>query len=132
VAKVNTPCILKNQATGMVADVLGGSASSGAAVVQWSDSGATNQHWRFASSAGGIAFYSYGTGLALDSNNGAVDQAPFGGAAQKWSVTEASAGYFSIGTSTGVLTSPSSNQGDQLQVSSGTSSASQRWQISCL
>jgi hypothetical protein len=112
--------------------VFGASTSSGAKVVQWSDTGAADQRWRFTSSAGSVAFLNYTSGLALDSNNGAADQAPFSGSAQKWGVTEASAGYFSIWTSNGALTSPSSNQGDQLHVSSATNSASQRWQISCL
>ena len=38
---------LANRATGLLADVTGGSTTQGAAVIGWAANGGTNQQWQF-------------------------------------------------------------------------------------
>jgi hypothetical protein len=136
---------LVNHATGLVADVTGGSTAPGAQVIQWPATNGANQHWTLQSpDGGGLTLLNVNSNLVLDVPGAAtpgtgVDQAaPTGSALQQWTIQPASTpGYFVVTSGGGnvVLASPSSTEGVELIVSaptatpSASASASQEWQF---
>ena len=76
---------LKNVASGLCMDVRHASGSAGAAVIQWTCTGAANQRWRVVSRGGVSTLTSAGSGMAVTeastSNDAALTQQPYTGAA---------------------------------------------------
>lgn len=92
-----------NRNSGKVADVNGASTANGAAIIQWTDNGGYNQHWRFESLGSGYyRVINRNSGLMWDiSGAGTNDGAPNiqwpwnGGYNQQWSLSS-SGGYYTI------------------------------------
>jgi hypothetical protein len=125
---------LTNLATSFVVDVRGASTSSGAMVIQYATNGGYNQDWSFlAAVGGGFVVLNRNSLMALDVSGTLVDQAsPSGTTKQQWILSPASTPGFYTFTSAsgaGLLTSPSSTQGDQLVVATANGTTSQEWQL---
>jgi hypothetical protein len=90
--------------SGKVADVAGGSGADGAAVIQWTDNGATNQQWAFQSTADGYhTITCVRSGKVLDvagssTTDGArvVQATPDGRASQQWQLRPLTGGVFQV------------------------------------
>ncbi|MDF3148701.1 RICIN domain-containing protein [Streptomyces sp. T21Q-yed] len=88
--------------SGKVADVSGASNADGAAVIQWPDTGRSNQHWAFQSSGDGYhTITCVGSGKVLDvagsstADGAAVVQATADGrASQQWQLRPQTGGEF--------------------------------------
>jgi hypothetical protein len=132
---------LLNKNSGMAIDVGGGSTSDGAGVIQWNDSGAQNQHWRFvAAGDGSYKIAGQNSGKLLDVSNGATTDGASviqwhddSGANQHWTLTATQNGYYKITNvnSHMVLAVPSSSTsaGTQLVQTTDTGADNQLWKV---
>lgn len=93
-----------NRNSGKVLDVPGSSTANGTAIVQWTDSGAWNQQWKFAAVGNGyytIMNRSSGKFMDIEAKstaNGAanIQYVGNGGTNQQWLPTSVGSGYFTI------------------------------------
>jgi hypothetical protein len=125
---------IKNHKTGWLVDINQASTSPGALAIQWPSNGGSNQEWRLGFVAGGGILTNANSNLVLGvGSSGADQETPAGTASQTWTLGAAvSAGYYTIASvgGAGVLTSPSSSQGDQLTVTPPASGdPSQEWML---
>ncbi|MFD8387118.1 RICIN domain-containing protein [Streptomyces sp. NPDC059679] len=126
-----------NKNGGRAIDVSGGSTSAGANVIQWNDTGAQNQRWRWV--AVGDRSYeivNQNSGLLLDVTNGSeadgatiVQRADDNGASQHWTLVADGNGYYKIkNVNSGKLLAVSnSTAGTQLVQTTDTNADSQLW-----
>ena len=130
----NATYTLVNHKTGWLVDVNGQSTTAGATVIQWPANGGLNQEWRLtAGASGGFVLVNANSSLAMGvGSSGADQETPSGAATQTWTLSLASAGYYTLasGGGGGVLASPSANQGDELVVvPSASGDPSQEWML---
>lgn len=129
----NATYTIVNHKTGWVVDVDGQSTAAGAAVIQWPANGGLNQEWRLGAGAGGgFVLQNANSNLVLGvAASGADQETPSGASAQTWTFGAAPAGYYTITSGGGgVLTSPSSTQGDTLTVAAAVAGDdSQEWSL---
>ncbi|AUG81777.1 carbohydrate-binding protein [Kitasatospora sp. MMS16-BH015] len=130
-----------NKSSAKAVDVSGGSLSAGAGVIQWNDSGAGNQNWRFVPVGdGSYQVVSRNSALALDvsgastADGAAVVQATAGGGAdQHWALVATGNGYYKIkNVNSGKLldvSGASTSAGAQLVQTADTSTDSQLWRV---
>ncbi|TPQ18980.1 RICIN domain-containing protein [Streptomyces sporangiiformans] len=126
-----------NKNGGKAIDVSGGSTSAGANVIQWNDTGAQNQLWRWvAVGDGSYEIVNQKSGLLLDVTNGSgadgatiVQQADDNGASQHWTLVADGNGYYKIkNVNSGKLLSvPNSTAGTQLVQTTDTNADGQLW-----
>lgn len=131
---------LLDKNSGMAIDITGGSTSDGANAIQWNDSGAQNQHWRFvAVGDGSFKIINQNSGKLLDvyqastADGAAVIQwTDKNGANQHWTLVAAGNGYYKIkNVNSGKLLSVSGSSttaGAQLVQTTDTNADSQLWQ----
>ena len=122
------------------ADVSGGSTSAGANVIQWNDTGAQNQHWRWVPVGdGSYEIVNQTSGQLLDVTSGStadnatvVQQPDNNGASQHWTLVATGNGYYKIkNVNSGKLlavSGSSTTAGAQLVQTTDTNAASQLWQ----
>lgn len=126
-----------NKNGGKAIDVSGGSTSAGANVIQWNDTGAQNQLWRWvAVGDGSYEIVNQKSGLLLDVTSGStadgatiVQQADNNGASQHWTLVADGNGYYKIkNVNSGKLLSvPNSTAGTQLVQTTDTNADGQLW-----
>ncbi|MES4907980.1 MULTISPECIES: RICIN domain-containing protein [unclassified Streptomyces] len=126
-----------NKNGGRAIDVSGGSTSAGANVIQWNDTGAQNQRWRWvAVGDGSYEIVNQNSGLLLDVTNGSeadgatiVQRADDNGASQHWTLVADGNGYYKIkNVNSGKLLAVSnSTAGTQLVQTTDTNADSQLW-----
>ncbi|MGW2639158.1 RICIN domain-containing protein [Streptomyces sp. NPDC001348] len=127
------------KSSGNAIDVSGGSMSAGAGVIQWNDTGALNQNWRFvAVGDGSYKIISRNSALLLDVGNAATtDGAPIVQASdndvadQHWTLTATGNGYYKIkNVHSGMLLAVSgSSAGSPLVQRTDTNADSQLWKV---
>ncbi|MGW5611939.1 RICIN domain-containing protein [Streptomyces sp. NPDC003753] len=129
-----------NKNSGKATDVSGGSASAGANVLQWNDTGAQNQRWRWvAVGDGSYEIVNQNSGQLLDVTSGSttdgaaiVQQPDNNGASQHWTLIASGNGYYKIkNVNSGKLLSVSGSStaaGAQLVQTTDTNADSQLWQ----
>ncbi|WP_141208680.1 RICIN domain-containing protein [Streptomyces griseorubiginosus] len=109
---------LVNKGSNKVIDVSGGSLTAGANVIQWTDTGAGNQNWRFVPVGdGSYEIVSRNSGLLMDVSGAStadgasiVQSSDINAANQHWTLTATGNGYYKI---------KNVNSGKVLDVSSG-------------
>ncbi|MDN0196228.1 RICIN domain-containing protein [Streptomyces sp. S.PNR 29] len=126
-----------NKNSGKAIDVSGGSTSAGANVIQWNDTGAQNQRWRWvAVGDGSYEIVNQNSGLLLDVTDGSgadgatiVQRADDNGASQHWTLVADGNGYYKIKNvnSGKLLTVSNSTAGTQLVQTTDTNADSQLW-----
>ncbi|MDG5806578.1 RICIN domain-containing protein [Streptomyces ossamyceticus] len=126
-----------NKNGGKAIDVSGGSTSAGANVIQWNDTGAPNQFWRWVAVGDGsyeIVNQKSGLLLGVTSGSGAdgatiVQQADDNGASQRWTLIANGSGYYKIkNVNSGKLLSvPNATAGTQLVQTTDTNADGQLW-----
>ncbi|WNM32583.1 RICIN domain-containing protein [Streptomyces sp. Li-HN-5-11] len=126
-----------NKGSSKAVDVSGGSMSAGANVLQWTDSGAVNQNWRFVPVGdGSYEIVSRNSGLLMDVSGGVttdganiVQSSDTNAANQRWTLVATGNGYYKIKNvnSNDLLTV--SSGGTQLVQSADTGADSQLWKI---
>ncbi|MFI6007431.1 RICIN domain-containing protein [Streptomyces sp. NPDC051243] len=126
-----------NKNGGKAIDVSGGSTSAGANVIQWNDTGAPNQLWRWvAVGDGSYEIVNQKSGLLLGVTGGSgadgatiVQQADDNGASQHWTPVADGNGYYKIkNVNSGKLLSASnSTAGTQLVQTTDTNADGQLW-----
>jgi hypothetical protein len=129
-----------NKNGGKAVDVSGGSTSAGASVIQWNDTGAQNQHWRWVPVGdGSYEIVNQTSGQLLDVTSGStadgatvVQQPDNNGASQHWTLVATGNGYYKIkNVNSGKLlavSGSSTTAGAQLVQTTDTNAASQLWQ----
>jgi hypothetical protein len=129
-----------NKNSGKAVDVSGGSTSAGANVIQWNDTGAQNQHWRWVPVGdGSYEIVNQTSGQLLDVTSGStadgatvVQQPDNNGASQHWTLVATGNGYYKIkNVNSGKLlavSGSSTTAGAQLVQTTDTNAASQLWQ----
>jgi hypothetical protein len=131
----NATYTIVNHQTGWLVDVNMQSTTAGVAVIQWVANGGANQSWRLVTSGGAFVLVNGNSNLVLGVGSAGADQETRNGTAaatQTWSMTPASAGYFTItsGGGSGVLASPSATKGAELIVVAPQSgNAAQEWAL---
>ncbi|MER5794048.1 RICIN domain-containing protein [Streptomyces sp. NPDC001980] len=130
-----------NKNSGKATDVAGGSTSAGANIIQWNDTGAQNQRWRWvAVGDGSYEIVSQNSGLLLDVTSGStadsatISQQPDdNGADQHWTLVAGGNGYYKIkNVNSGKLlavSGSSTTAGAQLVQTTDTNADSQLWQV---
>jgi hypothetical protein len=128
-----------NKSTGMANDVGGGSTADSASVIQWNDTGAQNQQWRFVSVGdGSYKIINQNSGKLLDVNNGStadgaavIQYHDNNGANQHWTLIPSGNGYYKIKNvnSNLVLASAGTGAGTQLVQKTDTGADSQLWKV---
>ncbi|MEV0536797.1 RICIN domain-containing protein [Kitasatospora sp. NPDC050463] len=136
-ANANYKIVNKNSAKAI--DVSGASMSSGAGLLQWNDSGAQNQNWRFvAVGDGSYRIISRNSGLPMDVSGAStadgaslVQATDNGGADQHWTLIATGNGYYKIrNVNSGKLldvSGASTSAGAQLVQTTDTNADSQLW-----
>jgi hypothetical protein len=129
-----------NKNSGKAVDVSGGSTSAGANVIQWNDTGAQNQHWRWVPVGdGSYEIVNQTSGQLLDVTSGStadgatvVQQPDNNGASQHWTLVATGNGYYKIkNVNSGkvlAVSGSSTTAGAQLVQTTDTNAASQLWQ----
>jgi hypothetical protein len=128
-----------NRNSGKVLSVEGGSTSDGAMIVQSTDTGASTQRWRLASSGGYTVLVNAGSGKALDVPQGSttvgtqlIQWEVHNGANQQWTLTT-SGGYTTLSNrSSGLfadVSSGSTSDGAAVIQWSFNGGANQQWQL---
>jgi hypothetical protein len=132
---------LVNKNSGKVADVSGGSFNSGANVIQWNDTNASNQHWQAVKTASGdYKILNQKSGLVLDVSGSSttaganmIQSSDTNASSQHWQVIDLGNGYFKIlNTNSGCVldvSGGSTTAGAQLIQSTDTGANSQQWQL---
>ncbi|MFC8435802.1 RICIN domain-containing protein [Streptomyces sp. NPDC057253] len=126
-----------NKSSSKAVDVSGASMSAGANVIQWTDSGALNQNWRFAPVGdGSYEIVSRNSDLLMDVSGGVttdganiVQSSDTNAANQRWTLVATGSGYYKIKNvnSNDLLTV--SSGGTQLVQSTDTGADSQLWKM---
>ncbi|MER6563658.1 RICIN domain-containing protein [Streptomyces sp. NPDC001027] len=124
-----------NKSSSKAVDVSGASMSAGANVVQWSDTGALNQNWRFVPVGdGSYEIVSRNSALLMDVSGGVttdganiVQSSDSNAASQRWTLVAAGNGYYKVKNvnSNDLLTV--SSGGTQLVQSTDTGADAQLW-----
>lgn len=129
-----------NKNSGKTIDVSGGSASAGANVIQWNDTGAQNQRWRWvAVGDGSYEIVNQNSGQLLDITSGStadgatvIQQPDNNGASQHWTLVAGGDGHYKIkNVNSGKLlavSGSSTTAGAQLVQTTDTNAAGQLWQ----
>jgi alpha-L-fucosidase len=92
---------LVNQRSGKALDN-GNTTTDGAAAIQWTDNGGTQQQWTVTSTGGFYKLVSRRSGKALDNGSSTTDGSAIvqrtdnGGTPQQWTVTDVGGGYFKL------------------------------------
>ncbi|GCF10950.1 RICIN domain-containing protein [Dictyobacter arantiisoli] len=94
---------LVNRNSGKVLDVSGASTANGANVIQWTDSGATNQQWSIIAVGNNYKLLNHNSGQALDvynrstANGAQIDQWPDSSTTnQQWNIVSVGSGYYKL------------------------------------
>ncbi|KUO16493.1 carbohydrate-binding protein [Streptomyces dysideae] len=130
-----------NKNSGKAADVSGGSSTDGANVIQWNDSGAQNQHWRFVAVGDSSYEIVNQKSQKLMDVNGAstadgasvVQWNDNNGANQRWTLIAAGNGYYKIkNVNSGkvlAVSGSSTTAGAQLVQTTDTNADAQLWRL---
>ncbi|MCL6738272.1 RICIN domain-containing protein [Streptomyces neyagawaensis] len=126
-----------NKGSNKTIDVSGGSLTAGANVIQWNDTGAGNQNWRFAPVGdGSYEIVSRNSGLLMDVSGAStadgatvIQSADTNAANQRWTLVADGNGYYKIkNVNSGKLLSvPNTTAGTQLAQTTDTGADSQLW-----
>ncbi|MEV6942517.1 RICIN domain-containing protein [Streptomyces sp. NPDC051172] len=129
-----------NKGSGKAADVSGASSTAGANVIQWNDTGAQNQDWRFvAVGDGSYEIVNQNSGQLMDVTSAStadgatvIQQPDINADSQHWKLTAAGNGYYKIkNVNSGKLLDVSGSStaaGAQLVQTTDTNADSQLWQ----
>ncbi|AZQ33079.1 right-handed parallel beta-helix repeat-containing protein [Streptomyces cyaneochromogenes] len=128
---------LVNKSSNKAIDVSGGSLTAGANVIQWTDSGAGNQNWRFVPVGNGsYEIVSRNSGLLMDVSGAStadgatvIQSSDTNAANQRWTLVADGNGYYKIkNVNSGKLLSvPNSTAGTQLVQTTDTNADGQLW-----
>ncbi|MFC8511761.1 RICIN domain-containing protein [Streptomyces sp. NPDC057257] len=126
-----------NKGSSKAADVSGGSMSAGANVIQWTDSGALNQNWRFVPVGdGSYEVVSRNSALLMDVSGAAttdgasiVQSSDNNVADQHWTLVAAGNGYYKIKNVNSDKLLDVSSGGTQLVQTTDTNADSQLWKV---
>ncbi|MFE9452416.1 RICIN domain-containing protein [Streptomyces sp. NPDC006739] len=126
-----------NRGSSKTVDVSGGSKSAGADVIQWSDTGALNQNWRFVPVGdGSYKIASRNSDLLMDVVNAAttdganiVQSSDNNVADQRWTLVATGNGYYKIKNVNSSKLLDVSSGGTQLVQTTDTNADSQLWKI---
>ncbi|MET7698358.1 RICIN domain-containing protein [Streptomyces sp. NPDC005485] len=137
----NTFYKILNKNSGKAIDVSGGSTSAGANIIQWNDTGAPNQRWRWiAVGDGTYEIVNLNSGQLLDVTGGStadgatvIQQPDHNSASQHWRpVANESGSYEMKNANSGKLlavSGSSTTAGAQLVQTTDTNAGSQLWQV---
>ncbi|WP_405774594.1 RICIN domain-containing protein [Streptomyces sp. NBC_01538] len=124
-----------NKSGGKAIDVSGGSTSAGASIIQWNDTGAQNQHWRWvAVGDGSYEIVNQNSGQLLDTSGSTADGATIvqqpdnNGASQHWTLVANGNGYYKIKNVNSGKLLATSTANAQLVQTTDTNAESQLWQ----
>ncbi|MFE3852092.1 RICIN domain-containing protein [Streptomyces griseorubiginosus] len=128
---------LVNKSSSKAVDVSGGSMSAGANVIQWTDTGALNQNWRFVPVGdGSYEIVSRNSALLMDVSGAAttdgasiVQSSDTNVANQRWTLIAAGNGYYKIKNVNSDKLLDVSSGGTQLVQKTDTSADSQLWKV---
>ncbi|MFG3228224.1 RICIN domain-containing protein [Kitasatospora sp. NPDC048194] len=126
-----------NKSSSKAVDVSGGSLSAGADVIQWTDSGAGNQNWRFVPVGdGSYKIISRDSALVMDvSGASTADGAPIiqsadtNAADQHWTLVATGNGYYKLKNVNSNEVLNVSSGGTQLDQTTDTNADSQLWKV---
>ncbi|MFI2207949.1 RICIN domain-containing protein [Streptomyces sp. NPDC020192] len=126
-----------NKGSSKAVDVSGGSMSAGAAVIQWSDTGALNQNWRFVPVGdGSYEIVSRNSALLIDVSSAAttdganiVQSSDNNVADQRWTLVATGNGYYKIKNVNSNKLLDVSSGGTQLVQTTDTNADSQLWKV---
>ncbi|AYC36221.1 RICIN domain-containing protein [Streptomyces griseorubiginosus] len=126
-----------NKGSNKAIDVSGGSLSAGAHIIQWTDSGAGNQNWRFVPVGdGSYEIVTRNSALVMDVSGAAtadgatiVQSSDTNVANQHWTLTASGNGYYKIKNVNSGKVLDVSWGGTQLVQSTDTNADSQLWKV---
>ncbi|MGW1749142.1 RICIN domain-containing protein [Streptomyces sp. NPDC002092] len=126
-----------NRSSSKTVDVSGGSMSAGANVIQWTDTGAVNQNWRFVPVGdGSYEIVSRNSALLMDVSGGAttegasiVQSSDNNVADQRWTLVPAGTGYYKIKNVNSNKLLDVSSGGTQLVQTTDANAGSQLWKV---
>ncbi|MFD5594389.1 RICIN domain-containing protein [Streptomyces griseorubiginosus] len=126
-----------NKSSNKAVDVSGGSLTAGANVIQWTDSGAGNQNWRFVPVGdGSYEIVSRNSALLMDVSGAAttdgatiVQSSDTNVANQHWTLIATGNGYYKIKNVNSSKVLDVSSGGTQLVQSTDTNADSQLWKV---
>ncbi|KUM81484.1 RICIN domain-containing protein [Streptomyces griseorubiginosus] len=126
-----------NKGSNKAIDVSGGSLSAGANIIQWTDSGAGNQNWRFVPVGdGSYEIVTRNSALLMDVSGAAtadgatiVQSSDTNVANQHWTLTASGNGYYKIKNVNSGKVLDVSSSGTQLVQSTDTNADSQLWKV---
>jgi hypothetical protein len=125
--------------SGLLLDVSGGSTADGAKVIQWSDTGGSNQRWRLARTTGDVyTITGVGSGKCLEVPNSSATQGTRlsiypcnGGANQQWALANTgSSAYVLVNLGSGWVAdvvSGATTAGAEIEQWANNGGANQRW-----
>ncbi|PPS71011.1 MULTISPECIES: RICIN domain-containing protein [Streptomyces] len=124
---------LVNKGSSKAVDVSGASMSDGANVIQWADSGALNQNWRFVPVGdGSYEIVSRNSALLMDvggDGTSIVQSSDDNAPSQHWTLVAAGNGYYKIKNVNSNKLLDVSSGGTQLVQSTDTNADSQLWKV---
>ncbi|MFC8342552.1 RICIN domain-containing protein [Streptomyces sp. NPDC057280] len=126
-----------NKSSNKAVDVSGGSLTAGANIIQWTDSGAGNQNWRFVPVGdGSYEIVTRNSALLMDVSgattaDGAsvIQSSDTNAANQHWTLTATGNGYYKIKNVNSGKVLDVSSGGTQLVQSTDTNADSQLWKV---
>ncbi|MBW8793787.1 MAG: RICIN domain-containing protein [Streptomyces sp.] len=126
-----------NKGSNKAVDVSGGSLTAGADIIQWTDSGAGNQNWRFVPVGdGSYEIVSRNSALLMDVSGAStadgatiVQSSDTNAANQHWTLTATGNGYYKIKNVNSGKVLDVSSGGTQLAQTTDTNADSQLWKI---
>ncbi|PIM69378.1 carbohydrate-binding protein [Streptomyces sp. JV178] len=126
-----------NKNSNKAIDVSGASKSAGANVIQWTDSGAVNQNWRFAPVGdGSYEIVSRNSGLLMDVSGAStadgatvIQSSDTNAASQRWTLVATGNGYYKIKNVNSDKVLDVSSGGTQLVQNTDTNANSQLWKV---
>lgn len=126
-----------NKSSSKAVDVSGGSMSAGANVIQWTDTGALNQNWRFVPVGDGSyeivsrnsALLMHVSGAATTDGASIVQSSDNNVADQRWTLVAAGNGYFKIKNVNSNKLLDVSSGGTQLVQTTDTNADRQLWKV---
>lgn len=135
---------ISNKNSSMLLDVNGASKAAGTQVIQWTNTGGTNQQWTLVSVGGGnFNIVNKNSGLPLDVTGASttagasiIQGTSSGGANQQWSLVAVSGGYYNIvNKNSGLLldvNGASTTAGAKVIQWTSTGGANQQWVLNSL
>ncbi|GAA0672713.1 hypothetical protein GCM10010193_26570 [Kitasatospora atroaurantiaca] len=128
---------LVNKGSNKAVDVSGGSLSAGANVIQWTDSGAGNQNWRFVPVGdGSYKVVSRNSALVMDVSGAStadgasvIQSSDTNAADQHWTLVATGNGYYKIKNVNSGKVLDVSSGGTQLAQATDTNGDSQVWKV---